>query len=260
MIYFNHIFVGIGNGGIRIVKNIDIPNAVKVTLDSSYYLFDKKRNSFVKQIKNFFGNLSDDTIVWVIFEDKPINIEIANLINNTLPDKAIRLAYVLSPYKELVYEQKPKWANNFETVFYDSLSEFLDAYTLIPLEDAFNAASKQIGIMFSKLYYYLENQMLVNIDYADLFNMVKGGNIGILRILREVDFEWNWGIWDRGLISIMVGKKVPLKSAHEILGKFQHFLREKDIIWGVRMNEELENEIEILALLIKRWSNGGNSI
>ena len=260
MVSFTHIFVGIGNSGIRVVKNMNIPNAIGVTLDSSYYLLNRKRPSFVKQIRDFFGSLNDDTIIWIIFEDKPINIEIVNLINYSLPKKVIRIAYVLSPYRELIYERKPEWADNFETVFYDSLSEFLDVYTSIPLEDAFNAASKQIGIMFSKLYYYLENQMLVNIDYADLFNMVKGGNIGILRILRKVDFEWNWGIWDRGLISIMVGKNVPLKSAHEILRKFQYLLREKDIIWGVRMNKELDNEIEILALLIKRWSNGGNSV
>ncbi|WP_324735960.1 hypothetical protein VFC49_01940 [Thermococcus sp. SY098] len=260
MISFTYIFVGIGNSGIRIVRNIDIPNAVKVPLDSSYYLFDKKRHSFVKQIKSFFGSLSDDTIIWIIFEDKPINVEIVRLINDALTKNVIRLAYVLSPYKELVHEEKPEWAHSFETVFYDSLSEFLSAYTAIPLEDAFNAASKQIGLMFSKLYYYLENQMLVNIDYADLFNMIKGGNVGILRILRDVNFEWNWGIWDRGLISIMVGKNVPLKNAHEILEKFQHLLREKDIIWGVRMNKELDNEIEILALLIKRWSNGSNSV
>lgn len=260
MISFTHIFVGIGNSGIRIVKNIEVPNAVKVFLDSSYYLFDKKKFSFVNQIKNFFSSLSEDTIVWIIFEDKPINIDIVNLINDSLPEKVVRLAYVLSPYKELVLEEKPEWACNFETVFYDSLSEFLSAYTSVPLEDAFNAASKQIGVMFSKLYYYLENQMLVNIDYADLFNMIKGGNIGILRILRKVNFEWNWGIWDRGLISIMVGKKVSLRNAHEILEKFQNLLREKDIIWGVRMNEELDNEIEILALLIKRWSNGSDSV
>ncbi|HIP74626.1 MAG TPA: hypothetical protein EYH24_01320 [Thermococcus paralvinellae] len=262
MVSFTHIFVGIGNSGIRVIKNMnmDIPNAIGVTLDSSYYLLGRRRPSFVKQIRDFFGNLNDDTIIWVIFEDKPINIKIVNLINDSLPRKVIRLAYVLSPYRELVYEGKPEWASNFETVFYDSLSEFLNDYTSVPLEDAFNKASEQIGIMFSKLYHYLENQMLVNVDYADLFNMVKGGNVGILRILREVDFEWNWGMWDRGLINIMVGKNVPLKSAHEILKRFQHLLKEKDIIWGIRTNEELENEIEILALLIKRWSNGGNPV
>lgn len=109
--------------------------------------------------------------------------------------------------------------------------------------------------MFSRLHYYLETQMLVNIDYADLFNMIRGGNVGILRTLRKVDFGWHWGgIWDRGGLvgGILVGKDFPLKDAHGILKRFQDILAEKDIIWGgVVMDENLTREVEILALLVK---------
>ncbi|MBP1912130.1 cell division GTPase FtsZ [Thermococcus stetteri] len=107
--------------------------------------------------------------------------------------------------------------------------------------------------MFSRLYYYLESQMLVNIDYADLFNMIRGGNVGILRLLREVDFTWHWGIWERGLIGILVRNDFPLKGAHSILHSFQEILSEKDVIWGVITDENLNGRVEILSLLVKKW-------
>lgn len=182
-----------------------------------------------------------------------MNIEIAKIIDFYLPSDVMRLAYVLTPYIELVNTEKPTWAGTFETVFYDSLWEVLDEYKEASLKDAFNAAGKRIGEMFSKLYNYLEANMLVNVDYADFFAMIKGGNVGILRLINEIDFNWHWGIWERGLINIRAGRNVPLSNAHKILNHFQEILEEKDIIWGVQIDNESNDDVEVLALLIKRW-------
>lgn len=255
---FTHIFVGIGNGGARIVNSIEVDGAVRVSINPAYYLFSRKADEYVGRIESFFSSIPANTMLWLIFDDKPINLEIVDLILRSSPEDTIKLAYVLTPERELVESETPPWARHFETVFYDSLWEFMRGDAAVG--SAFENAALQIGRMFSKLYYYLENEMLVNIDYADLFNIIRGGNVGILRMLRDVDFSWHWGIWDRGLISIMVGEKVPLKNAHRILARFQEILSEKDVIWGVRVAGNLEDEIEILALLTKRWYHEGGAL
>ncbi|ACJ15822.1 hypothetical protein, conserved [Thermococcus onnurineus NA1] len=248
---FTHLFVGIGSTGARIVNSIRADGIVKVTVNPAYYLLPRS-DKYEERLRNFFSSLPESTFLWLVFDDKEVNHELREIIVSSAPRDTIKLAYVLTPKKELVTEKKPDWANDFETVFYDSLWDFLTDGN-ISLSLAFQGASKNIAEMFSRLYYYLETQMLVNIDYADLFNMIRGGNVGILRLLDRVDFNWHWGIWDRGLIGILVGREFPLKDAHGILGRFQDILKEKDIIWGVIMEDDLTRDVEILALLVKRW-------
>ncbi|AFL94575.1 hypothetical protein CL1_0364 [Thermococcus cleftensis] len=248
---FTHVFVGIGGTGARIVNSITADGIVKVTVNPAYYLLPNS-NSYEDRLRNFFSRLPRDTFLWLVFEDKDINHELREIITESAPGDTIKLAYVLTPRKELVEEKKPSWAREFETVFYDSLWDFFSDEN-VSLVKAFERASANIAEMFSRLYYYLETQMLVNIDYADLFNMIRGGNVGILRLLREVDFTWHWGIWERGLIGILVGSDFPLRGAHSILRNFQEVLSEKDIIWGVITDESLNGRVEILALLVKKW-------
>ena len=248
---FTHLFVGIGNTGARIVNSITADGIVKVTVNPAYYLLPRF-DEYEERLRNFFSSLPENTFLWLVFDDKEINHELRGIITESAPKDTIKFAYVLTPKKELVTEKKPPWAGDFETVFYDSLWDFFRSDDA-SISVAFQGASENIAEMFSRLYYYLETQMLVNIDYADLFNMIRGGNVGILRLLREVDFGWHWGIWDRGLVGILVGREFPLKDAHGILGHFQEILAEKDVIWGVVMDENLTREVEILALLVKRW-------
>ncbi len=248
---FTHLFVGIGGTGARIVNSITADGIVKVTVNPAYYLLPNSER-YAERLRDFFSRLPKNTFLWIVFEDKEINHELREIIIDSAPGDTIRLAYVLTPRRELIRGEKPPWADDFETVFYDSLWDFLSDDNA-SLQDAFQNASANIAEMFSRLYYYLETQMLVNIDYADLFNMIKGGNVGILRLLREVDFNWHWGVWERGLIGILVGKEFPLKGAHSILRNFQEILSEKDIIWGVITDETLEKDVEILSLLVKKW-------
>ncbi|NJE30798.1 hypothetical protein E3E38_07050 [Thermococcus sp. 18S1] len=248
---FTHLFVGIGGTGARIVNSITADGIVKVTVNPAYYLLPNSER-YEERLRNFFSRLPKDTFLWLVFEDKDVNHELREIIIDSAPRDTIRLAYVLTPRKELVDEKKPPWARDFETVFYDSLWDFFTDES-VSLQDAFQGASAGIAEMFSRLYYYLESQMLVNIDYADLFNMIRGGNVGILRLLREVDFTWHWGIWERGLIGILVGNDFPLKGAHSILHSFQEILSEKDVIWGVITDENLNGRVEILSLLVKKW-------
>ncbi|MDK2913317.1 MAG: hypothetical protein PWQ79_232 [Thermococcaceae archaeon] len=247
---FNHFFVGIGHAGSLVVEVLDGEGVNRIGINPAYYLLSSSRN-YEDRLRNFFSNIPEDSFLWLVFEDKTINLELVSLIMESLPQRVIKLAYVLTPRKELVKKEKPNWADGFETVFYDSFWEFLRSD--VPIHQAYSQAARAIGRMFTKLHYYLENEMLVNIDYADLFNMIKGGNVGILRILRGVDFKWHWGIWDRGLIALLIGEEAPLKDAHGILAKFQEILSEKDVIWGVVTDPDLGKEAEILALLVKRW-------
>ncbi len=251
---FTHLFVGIGNAGARIVDRISVDGVVKVTINPAHYILRPRR--YTGRIREFFSHLPKDTFLWLVFEDKPVNLELVDLILESSPPDAIRLAYVLTPKRELVHE-KPSWADNFETVFYDSLRDFLTED--VPLGIAFERASVSIAELFSRLYYYLENQMLVNIDYADLFNMIRGGNVGIMRLLDRVDFSWHWGIWERGLMGILVGNNFPLRGAHEILSRFQELLAEKDVIWGI-ITDETVRGVEILALLVKGWDNESGTV
>ncbi|ASJ08847.1 hypothetical protein A3L11_06260 [Thermococcus siculi] len=247
---FTHIFVGIGGTGARIVNSITADGIVKVTVNPAYYLLPNSEK-YEERLREFFSRLPENTFLWLVFEDRDVNHELREIIVDSAPRDTIRLAYVLTPRKELVNEKKPPWARDFETVFYDSLWDFLSDDA--SLQDAFQSASANIAEMFSRLYYYLETQMLVNIDYADLFNMIRGGNVGILRLLHEVDFSWHWGVWERGLIGILVGREFPLKGAHSILRNFQEILSEKDIIWGVITDETIEKDVEIISLLVKKW-------
>ncbi len=248
---FTHLFVGIGNAGARIVNSISADGTVRVTVNPAYLLMPRAE-TYEKKLRDFFSRLPRNTFLWLIFEDKEANHLVRQIITESVPSDTIKLAYVLTPRRELIHEEKPPWADDFETVFYDSLWDFFTGPDE-PVATAFHAASRHIAEMFSRLHYYLESQMLVNIDYADLFNMIKGGNVGILRLLRRVDFNWHWGIWERGLIGILVGKEFPLMNAHRILKNFQEILSEKDIIWGVIIDENLDREVEILALLVRKW-------
>ncbi|WP_456368270.1 hypothetical protein [Thermococcus sp.] len=247
MLDFTHIFVGVGGNGSRIVNGIETDSVVKVSVNPARYIL--RPEEYGSRLSKFFSNVPDESFVWIVFEDSQINREIVDVIVGHLPENVVKLAYVLTPRVELVH-RKPNWADHFETVFYDSMWDFLrnDA----PVGKAFEEASKRIAEMFSKLYRYLEGEMLVNIDYADLFSMIRGGNVGILRLLHHVDFDWHWGIWERGLVAILVGENFPLKGAHEILARFQEILSEKDVIWGVITDKRVK-EAEVLALLVRRW-------
>ena len=249
MVSFTHVFVGIGGAGAGIVEGITADGVVKVTVNPAYYLLPSSAG-YEERLRNFFSSLPRNTFLWLVFEDREINHELREIILDSVPEGTIRLAYVLTPRRELI-EDKPPWADGFETVFYDSLWDFLSDGK--SLKRAFSEASERIAELFSRLHYYLESQMLVNIDYADLFNIIRGGNVGILRLLREVDFNWHWGIWERGLIGILVGKDVPLRDAHSILERFQELLSEKDVIWGVLTDENVGEGVEILALLVRKW-------
>jgi len=250
MVSFTHVFVGIGGAGARIVNSITADGVVRVTVNPAYYLLSNSKE-YEERLRTFFSSLPENTFLWLVFEDKEVNHELREVILDSAPSDTIKLAYVLTPRRELVRGKKPPWAGDFETVFYDSLWDFLSGDKSLGV--AFSEASSGIAKLFSRLYYYLETQMLVNIDYADLFNMIRGGNVGILRLLREVDFSWHWGVWERGLIGILVGRDFPLKDAHSILKRFQELLSEKDIIWGVVTDENVGNGVEILALLVRKW-------
>jgi len=247
---FTHIFVGIGNTGARVVNSVNAEGVLRIAVNPAYYLLSSS-SDYPERLKAFFSSIPEDSFLWLVFDDRQLNHELGQLIADAVPEGTIKLAYILAPDRELVEMEKPEWADGFETVFYDSLWEFMESD--VPVASAFSLAANGIGRMFTRLYHYLETQMLVNIDYADLFNMIKGGNVGILRILRGVDFDWHWGIWERGLVTMIVGEDAPLKDAHEILARFQEILSEKDVIWGVITDPELGSASEVLALLVKRW-------
>ncbi|NPA47100.1 MAG: hypothetical protein GXO14_00465 [Thermococci archaeon] len=249
MITFTDVFVGIGREGARIINGITA-DGVKVTVNPAYYILRPERYS--RRLEEFFGSLPENTMLWIFHEDNAINAEIRDLIVSTArntPNLTL-LAYVLTPHRELINEEKPSWANSFDTVFYDSLGEFLQMN--VPLREAYERAAGEISSALSNLYRYLEGQMLVNVDYADFFTIVRGGNVGILRKFSSTDIDWRWGVWERGLVIAVVNENFKLSEAHRILSEFQELLSEKDIIWGVSVNPGTER-VEVLALLVKRW-------
>ncbi|AEC51785.1 hypothetical protein PNA2_0869 [Pyrococcus sp. NA2] len=244
------IFIGIGGQGNKITFGINYGNCKKVYINPTGYIFS--RQMFLKKLEELLWNIKKNSTLWLIFELKQVNLEIVMEIIERAPSDLMKFAYVLSPGKELVLEGKPYWAEGFETVFYDSLWEFLKGKEKKPVWQAYGEATLSISRMFTKLYNYLDSQMLVNVDFADFLQITRGGNVGILRLLNSVDFEWHWGIWERGLVNILASNDVSLEKVMGILSKFQEILREKDVIWGVKMDENVRG-IEILALLVKRW-------
>ncbi|ASJ01855.1 hypothetical protein A3L09_00555 [Thermococcus profundus] len=254
MIGFTHVFAGIGGAGSNVVDGIT-SDVVKVRINPGLYLL--RTEAYTTKMRSFFSSLPENSILWIVTEDKPVNAEILRLIAESSPEGTTRLAYVFTPYRELVKEKKPEWASLFDTVFYDSLWEFLDEKK--PLSEAYREASGVIARALTSLHFNLEGQMLINIDYADFFAVVKGGNVGILRLLRKVNFDWHWGIWDRGIVMTLVREDVELKAAHSVLKKFHDLLREKDIIWGMTTEKGTPNRMEILALLVKRWGDDGGA-
>ncbi len=249
MITFTDVFVGIGRKGARIVEGISA-DGVKVTVNPAYYIL--RPEMYSEKLRSFFGSLPENTMLWMFFDDNPINGEIRDLITKSVRsiDGLTLLAYILTPHRELVNEKKPSWARRFDTVFYDSLEEFM-VYD-VPIREAYDRAAGEIAEALSDLYRYLEDQMLINVDYADFFTIIRGGNVGILRKLSGVEARWKWGVWERGLIMAIVGERFKLAEAHNILSNFQRLLSKKDIIWGISINEG-KLEVEILALLVKRW-------
>ncbi|WP_048811338.1 FtsZ/tubulin family protein [Thermococcus gammatolerans] len=253
MIGFTHVFVGIGGAGSKVVNEITV-DSIKVNINPGRYLL--RTEEYMRRVPLFFSTVPEDSIVWILTEDKPINVEILRLIIDSIPEGATRLAYVFTPARELVKEKKPQWAGLFDTVFYDSLWEFFDERK--PLSEAYKEASGSIARALSSLIRNLEGQMLINVDYADFFSVVRGGNVGIIRLLRSVDLSWHWGIWDRGIIMTLARDDVALREAHQILEMFQGILRKKDIIWGMVTDKDIKNRMEVIALLVKEWGEGND--
>lgn len=251
MIGFTHVFAGIGGVGANVVDGIT-SDVVKVRVNPGHYLL--RTRVYRERITSFFSSLPENTILWIVTEDKPVNVEILQLMTESSPEGSTKLAYVFTPKRELVKEEKPEWADGFDTVFYDSLWEFLDERT--PLAEAYEKASGVIARAITHLHKNLESQMLINVDYADFFTVVKGGNVGILRLLRRVDFDWHWGLWDRGIVVTLARDDVALKEAHSVLKRFHDLLRKKDIIWGMATENGIQSRMEILALLVKTWEDG----
>ncbi|AFK21979.1 hypothetical protein [Pyrococcus sp. ST04] len=244
------IFVGIGNYGMKVVWSIKYSKARKLFLNPTLYLFRKEL--FLKKLEEVFWSIEKEAQIWFIFEPKSVNLEILSHILENSPSDLMKIAYVLIPGRELVLEEKPEWVHYFETVFYDSFWEFLKGREDKPIWQAYLEASASIGEMFTRLYSYLDNQMLVNVDLADFLQIIKGGNVGILRLLKTVDFNWHWGIWERGLINILANSSTSLEDVINILKRFQEILKEKDIIWGVKMDDSIKST-EVLALLVRKW-------
>lgn len=248
MIGFTHVFAGIGGAGSKVVDKITL-RSIKVNINPGRYLL--RTGEYIRRIPAFFSSLPENSIVWIVTENKPVNIEILNLIVESVPEKATKLAYIFTPRKELVKEEKPAWVDPFDTVFYDSLWGFFDERK--PLGVAYDEASEKIARALSYLLDNLDGQMLINVDYADFFAVVKGGNVGILRLLSSVNLNWHWGIWDRGIVITLARDDVALKEAHAVLGRFHGILKEKDIIWGVVTHNNVENRMEVIALLVREW-------
>ncbi|MBP1912131.1 hypothetical protein J2747_001424 [Thermococcus stetteri] len=103
---FTHLFVGIGGTGARIVNSITADGIVKVTVNPAYYLLPNSER-YEERLRNFFSRLPKDTFLWLVFEDKDVNHELGEIIIESAPRDTIRLAYVLTPRKELVDEKKP---------------------------------------------------------------------------------------------------------------------------------------------------------
>ena len=253
MIGFTHVFVGIGGAGSKVVNAINL-DSIKVTVNPGRYLL--RTEEYLRRIPLFFSAVPEDSILWILTEDKPINVEILETIINSVPEGTTKLAYVFTPARELVEEEKPPWAGPFDTVFYDSLWEFFDERK--PLSEAYEEASGSIARALSALIRNLEGQMLINVDYADFFSVVRGGNVGIIRLLRSVDLSWHWGIWDRGIVITLTRDDVALKEAHEVLAMFQEILRKKDVIWGMVTDKDVKNRMEVIALLVKEWGEGND--
>ncbi len=249
MITFTDVFVGIGREGARIVNGI-AADGVKVTVNPAYYIL--RPEVYSRKLVEFFNSIPDNSMVWLFHEDNSVSAEIRQLIVSTVREKKglTLLDYILTPHRELVNEEKPLWATDFDTVFYDSLEDFLRLD--VPVNEAYEMAAGEISGALSELYKYLESQMLVNVDYADFFSVIRGGNVGILRKFRGNEIEWKWGIWERGLVIAVVNESFKLSDAHGILSKFQELLSKKDIIWGISMSQEVRGT-EIIALLVKGW-------
>ncbi|WP_010477267.1 hypothetical protein [Thermococcus zilligii] len=248
MLNFTHVFVGIGKAGGSVVDGIE-SDVVKVRINPGYYIL--RTGTYSEKIASFFSRLPENSLVWIVFEDKPVNVEIVKLISENLPEGTMGLAYVFTPSRELFEESKPSWAKNFETVFYDSLWEFLKRD--VPLLEAYEEASVVISRALTLLHKSLEGQMVINVDYADFFSTVRGGNVGILRLLGRVDFDWHWGVWDRGIVITIVDEGVALRDAHAVLQRFHDLLKEKDIIWGLISRKTAGTGIETLTLLVREW-------
>ena len=245
---FTHVFTGIGKTGGIVVDGVS-SDVVKVRIDPGRYIL--RTEKYRERISSFFSALPEHSIVWMVTEERPVNIEIIDIISESVPEGTLKLAYIFTPKRELVKEEKPEWADSFETVFYDSLWEFLRQD--VPLVEAYRRAAETIARAFTYLHANLEGRMLINVDYADFLTVTGGSNVGILRLLDRIDFDWHWGLWDRGLVITLVGDDISLKEAHSVLERFQELLREKDIIWGMVVDGNLKGKAQVLALLVKKW-------
>ena len=98
-----------------------------------------------------------------------------------------------------------------------------------------------------KLVYSIDNEGLVNIDLADLRNLVSGG-FGIIRY-RDFDRLNHIEDWDRGLLDIFVGQELSIVELEEII---EDFLYLEEFVWGLKIDSV--DKPKALSVMIKDWN------
>lgn len=163
-----------------------------------------------------------DIVTFKVFEGISTDLDHGNI------DKSKDIAIVLLSEEEIIPS-----AEEIREIFNPFLSVLFGYRGEKPLQKLVNS---------------IDTDGLVNVDLADLRNLVKNG-YGIIRY-KNCEKLKDIGRWDRGLIDIKVNKRLSIKKLEEIIGDFLHL---REFVWGLKVNSV--HNPKALSIMINDWNS-----
>ena len=153
-----------------------------------------------------------------------------------------------------------------DTVIVVDNNKLLDLVPNLPITQAFRVADEVIARMVKGLSETINQDSMVNIDYADVYTVMKKGGTALIGIgesnsknravdavldalnNKMLDVEYDGG--KAALVHFTMGPDVKLEEINKAMEEVNKRLGSRsEIIWGARIDDELEGYVRVMVIM-----------
>lgn len=153
-----------------------------------------------------------------------------------------------------------------DTVIVVDNNKLLDLVPNLPITQAFRVADEVIARMVKGLSETINQDSMVNIDYADVYTVMKKGGTALIGIgesnsknravdavldalnNKMLDVEYDGG--KAALVHFTMGPDVKLEEINRAMEEVNRRLGTRsEVIWGARIDEELEGYVRVMVIM-----------
>lgn len=153
-----------------------------------------------------------------------------------------------------------------DTVIVVDNNKLLDLVPNLPITQAFRVADEVIARMVKGLSETINQDSMINIDFADVYSVMKHGGTALIGIgesnsrnravdavldalnNRMLDVEYKGG--KAALVHFTMGPDVKLDEINKAMEEVNKRLgKRSEIIWGARIDEDLESYVRVMLIM-----------